>query len=829
MNVENKTKIPLIGELAELRSEITKLENSELDQIQTSIVNKFSSSYECFSMVNSEAQALHRNQQQLLKSKKYHISDLIDIPLLQQLFDSFYELTGIMHAILDAENNIISSTGWEDICTKFHRICTETEQRCKESDSYIAKHLYDGPYIGYKCLNGLMDYATPIVVEGQHLATIFMGQLLHEPPDEEFFHQQARDFGFEEVSYIKALHKVNIVPESQVKHIMKFYSKLGQILANMGLERMNRMEVAEDKFYKSFQCCPDPISITSFKDGRYFEVNDAWEIVTGYKRDEAVGRTGTDLGIWNSLAERELMLNQIKQRGSLRNLETQFRMRSGDIRIFLVSAEIIYIGDTPHLLCVHKDITDRKQFEEALRLSEERFSKAFNASPVTMTITTCEDGRFITVNDSFCRFIGYSRDEILERTSTELGIWVDETKRPIIKQAIFNKESVRNMETLFRTKSGEERLGLYSAERIDIKGETCLINILIDITEHKQAEQEIRYLSFYDKLTGLYNRAFFEEELKRLDTERQLPLSLFMGDVNGLKMVNDALGHQEGDRLLIAVADLLRKSCRREDIVARWGGDEFIILLPNCDNRTAAKVFERIKQACQHINDLPIETSISLGLSIKTHPSQDIREIIKDAEDKMYRNKLLESRSARSTFLTSLEKTLWTRSHETREHCQRMREIAQKIGQAINLPDSELDNLKLLAALHDIGKIAIPNSILENPGKLSPEEWDTIKKHPEIGYRIALSSPEMAPIAEAILHHHERWDGTGYPLRLKGEAIPLISRIIAIADTYDVMINGRPYQKAFSKEEVWAEIKRCAGTQFDPDLARKAYEVFVEQ
>jgi len=138
-----------------------------------------------------------------------------------------------------------------------------------------------------------------------------------------------------------------------------------------------------------------------------------------------------------------------------------------------------------------------------------------------------------------------------------------------------------------------------------------------------------------------------------------------------------------------------------------------------------------------------------------------------------------------------------------------------------------MDDLKLLASLHDIGKIAIPNSILDKPGRLTAEEWDLIKKHPEIGYRIALSSPEMAPIAEAILHHHEHWNGGGYPLGLKSENIPILARILAIADTYDVMVNGRSYQPAVSPQEVWEELKRCAGTQFDPQLVIKTIEVLA--
>lgn len=818
MKDEEKSKEQLIIELSELRKEIIELK--EVKEHQSAHFSKENS--KPFISYAPEGQSKHNSL------KKFHISELIDISLLQQLFDSFFELTGIMHAMLDAENNIISSTGWEDICTNFHRRCAQTEARCKQSDSFIKEHLQDGPYIGYQCLNGLIDYATPIVVEGQHLATIFMGQLLHQPPDEDYFRRQAQEFGFDEAAYLKALHHVKIIPEKHIKHIMKFYSKLAQVLTSMGLERMRRMEAAEDKFYKAFHCSPEPTTIVTLQEGRYFEVNESWENITGYRRDEAIGHTASELNFWVSPDDPGLIIKKVRKQGNIRNLEISFRMKSGDIRYFLFSAELIDIAGTNHLLCVHKDLTDRKKIEDALRLSEERFSKAFNTSPVTMSISTFDNGRYISVNESFCRVVGYSHQEIIGRTAYELGIWPDLTFRQMVKHKIMQNESIRDMEIRFRKKTGELRLGLFSAERIDVDGEICLLNVLNDITERKQAEEKIKFLSFYDKLTGLYNRAFFEEELKRLERSRQLPLSLLMGDVNGLKMVNDALGHQEGDNLLISVAELLKKSCRKEDIVARWGGDEFILLLPMCDSKAAAKIIQRIKNNCQNINDLPIQTSISLGWAMKSYPTQDIRDIIKEAENMMYRNKLLESRSARSTFLVSLEKTLWTRSHETEEHCQRMQEIAQKIGEAINLPDSELNNLKLLAALHDIGKIAIPNSILDKPDKLSREEWETIKKHPEIGYRIALSSPDMAPIAEAILYHHERWDGTGYPLKLKGENIPLISRIIAIADTYDVMINGRPYQKAVSKEAVCAEIERCAGSQFDPDVARKAAKVFLE-
>lgn len=753
----------------------------------------------------------------------YRFLDLVDISLIDQLFNSFYLMTGLQYSILDTENNILVMKGWQDICTKFHRVCPSTEARCKQSDSYIFDHLEDGLYVAYKCLNGLMEYATPIIVEGRHLATIYLGQVLHSPPDEYYFRQQAKTYGFDEESYVDALRKVPIFPEDSIKSIIEFYAQLGRLLANMGLERIRQL-----KFVQTLCNNVQAISITTLDEGRFVQINDAWAETMGYTPDEIIGLTSSELNIWLDSDNRDSIIQRIKDEGRIRNADNAFRNKSGDIVESSLSAEIIDIGGKPHLLVVSKDITDQIKAREALRLSEERFSKAFNANPNPELISTLEEGRIIEVNDACCGLFGYSRDEFLNRTVFELGIWSDPADRHKIKDLLLKDELISGIEVFFRRKSGEKWLALFSSVRIDVNGEACLLSNATDITDRKKAEEEIRFLSFHDKLTGLYNRAFFETELKRLDSRRNLPLSLIVGDVNGLKRINDALGHQEGDKILMAVAAILKESCREEDLIARWGGDEFIILLPQCDYYTALRIVERINNNCNPIDILPIQTSISLGLASKTLPSCDIREVIKEAEDKMYRQKLLNDKSTRNSFIVSLENTLWTRSHETKEHCERIQKIAQIIGKAIDLTDSELDNIKLLSVLHDIGKIAIPNSILEKPGKLTHEEWDAIKKHPEIGYRIALSSPDIAPIAEAILHHHERWDGTGYPLGLIGEEIPLISRIIAIADAYDVMIIGRPYQKAYAKEEVWAEIERCAGSQFDPVLVRKAIEVFVE-
>jgi diguanylate cyclase (GGDEF)-like protein/putative nucleotidyltransferase with HDIG domain len=394
-------------------------------------------------------------------------------------------------------------------------------------------------------------------------------------------------------------------------------------------------------------------------------------------------------------------------------------------------------------------------------------------------------------------------------------------------QVIAEKSKYDYEYKIIRVNTGEERW-VHVLGDIEFNDQSQPVRLIVtvqDITKRKKAEEEIVYLSYHDKLTNLYNRRFYEEEVKRLDKKRNLPISIIIGDVNGLKFVDDAFGHDKGDVLLKKAAALIQKACRSDDIVARWGGDEFVILLPKTDSLEAEKIVERIKESYSKEQVNALSVSISFGWDTKREVNEDILKILINAEDYMYKRKIVESKSMRGNIINTIINTLHEKNPREELHSKRVSEICQSIGKEMGFSDLQVNKLKIIGLLHDIGKITIEEGILNKPRKLTDHEWNKIKRHPDIGYRILSSSYDMEELADCILAHHEKWDGTGYPKGLKGEAIPIVARIITLADSYDAMTSERPYRNALNEEEIIEEIRKKAGKQFDPEIAR----LFVEK
>ncbi len=566
----------------------------------------------------------------------------------------------------------------------------------------------------------------------------------------------------------------------------------------------------------------------------YNILNDSWDYVApqaerilGYDPQEWV-----NLQFWvdNLHPEDKLWAKNYcfdcTKRGEDHTFEYRFFKKDGDI-VWLrdeVSVEM-HEGKPIKLRGLMIDITERKKAQEKLKEENQWLESLFKSASYPIAVVD-KNHCVIDINNNFIELFKYKLEEIKGK---DLDDVLDK-----------GKENTANRKLTYQLLNGNKVEG--EGTRYDKEGKPveCIFKgipvivddkfiggyaIYIDITERKKREEKIQYMGLHDSLTGLYNRTFLEEEIISLNIDSQLPFSLVMADLNGLKLINDTYGHSKGDKVLIETVDILKNTFRKNDTIIRYGGDEFVILLPQTTEEEVQQIIGRIKKQSAEFQvgekeEDTIPISISLGYAVKNTVSVNIYEILKKAEDRMYKDKLLESRSTKSHIVKTLVRTLQEKSQETEEHARRMNTLAVALGDLIGLPHSEKDRLSLLATLHDIGKTIISKKILTKPKKLTPEEWEEILQHPSAGYRICSATEEFSHIALEVLSHHERWDGKGYPRGIKGKEIPLLARIISIVDAYDVMTHGRPYKEAISSKEAQKELTRCAGSQFDPGLVK---------
>jgi len=462
----------------------------------------------------------------------------------------------------------------------------------------------------------------------------------------------------------------------------------------------------------------------------------------------------------------------------------------------------------------HREIASR---ESTLRLITE------NMLDVICQIDSFGNVRYVT--PSFATVLGYAPSKVTGKAFTSFLQQQDSERIVAAISMGKGSESVHKLEFQFVHADGHavwvESVGktFYDADGLFAGGVVCAR----EISDRKKMEERLRHMSMYDSLTGLYNRASFEEAMRQ--KSRPENTALIVCDVDGLKLVNDTMGHEAGDRLLTSVGSVIRSSFREEDFVSRIGGDEFAILLSGQAAQNAAQAVRRLRAAIDSHNESSVAVSISLSIGFASTADTDRADLFKVADDAMYREKLHRRQSVRSHSLNILLKALETRDFIAEGHAKRLHRQVSIMGEAFGLSEQRIAELCLLAQFHDIGKVGVPDNILFKNAPLDPEERREMQKHSEIGHRIALSSPDLVPIADWILKHHEWWNGNGYPFGLAQEEIPLECRILAIVDAYDAMTNDRPYRQALSHEVALAELRNHAGIQFDPRLV----DLFIEK
>ena len=603
-----------------------------------------------------------------MKSK---ILEYVDFEKANTLLEGFNQSTGFVTAIVDLEGNTLSKSGWRQLCTEFHRKNSKTAANCIVSDTELANKMLEvEKFHFYKCRNGLVDVAIPIIIRGEHIANLFTGQFFFEEPDISFFKNQAKRYGFDERSYLKALSEVPVVSKEKVEVSMNFLKDITQMIIEMTAEKMDQLELTETIKASESALLQSQVqlmqTVYDLLESQRLAHLGTWRL--NLETDQVVWSEelykmyGFDPTIpplpyaehmkifspesWEKLST-ALELTRIT--GIPYDLELQMASKDGSSRWMWVRGEAVKnaTGKITELRGAAQDISERKVANDLLMESEVKFKAVSELSPLAIYASSGSEQKAIFTNKAFHEMFGFSIEDVPTVGHWWIRAFPDEEYRKqvfdrwidsIDKSNKSNKD-VEPLECICTCKDGSEKSIVWVGKTLG--NEFWAFGY--DLTEVKKFEDELKYMSYHDQLTGLYNRRYFEAELKKLDTDENLPISIIMCDVNGLKLINDSFGHSSGDDVLIKTSKVIKESCRAVDVVTRLGGDEFVVILPRTSPEDTNVIMNEIKKTLFKEKVFEINISISMGVDTKTNRGQSIVEILQNAENYMYRHKLYEN------------------------------------------------------------------------------------------------------------------------------------------------------------------------------------------
>ena len=445
-----------------------------------------------------------------------------------------------------------------------------------------------------------------------------------------------------------------------------------------------------------------------------------------------------------------------------------------------------------------------------------------------VVVIDAETSQIVYVNEKILSITGYSSKAIIGNLCHSLLCPAEKGKCPIRDLG----HNVDNSERQMVCSNGIMISIIKTAVIIEVEGRKYIVESVVDNTERKlikdtleneiikrkELQEKYEYLAYHDYLTGIYNRRFFKEEFSRKKIKDNFLLGIILGDVDGLKVCNDTFGHAEGDKRLKDITNKIRKVIDPKDIFARIGGNEFAVLVTQTSEEKLRGYMDYIAENVNRSTEDGNFSSVSFGYGLQRNENDGIDDLLKEAAHFMHKRKYYNQRSASGNMVRVIMQTLFEKSVREKEHSERVGLFCKAIAQKMGMKKEAVNKIWIAGLLHDIGKIGIEEEILNKPGKLNDKEWEIIKTHTARSARILENTVEYKDLATIVLSHHERYDGKGYPYGLKGEEIPIESRIIAVADSYDAMTQERTYRQTVSKETAIKEIESCSGTQFDPDV-----------
>lgn len=557
------------------------------------------------------------------------------------------------------------------------------------------------------------------------------------------------------------------------------------------------------------------------------DVNDAYCRMSGYTREEILGTHISEHTAVDGEDSILTLAQGVHEKGS-ELFESRHAMKDGTI--FDVEISVSSSGPRDKMLINFiRDITERKQLESYFLIEKDLFKNTLH-SAADAVISTDPMGKVIIMNGMAESLTGWTQEEASGRFLEEIvsvidvkGVKLNNVAYDCVKE---NRTIELSKDYKLVTREGHEVFIELNAAPITGSENkiTGAVVMFKDVTRRREEMKNIEDLSFRDALTGLFNRRYLDETISRLGDEMSLPLTIMVIDVNGLKLTNDAFGHTMGDTLLKAVARICKDVTRQGDSIYRTGGDEFVLLLPNSDRSQAKALKDRIVSMASKTTIDSLTVSLAIGYSVMKSEEEKFDEVFAEADNNMYRNKLKYGKHMKKKTIDKLLTKLNRKNSEASIHTKEVSRYAEEMGMAMNLSASEVEKLKMAGLLHDIGKVMVPAEILVKSAKLTERETLQVRKHSEIGYQLLKEVDEYKHLADIVLSHHEWWDGTGYPRRLKGEEIPLGARIISISDAYETMTGKRSYTNPMTVEDAISELRACAGVQFDPELV----ETFIQ-
>lgn len=617
------------------------------------------------------------------------------------------------------------------------------------------------------------------------------------------------------------------------------------------------------------------------KESRFIAVNEPLAKAAGMTSEDMVGKM--DLGIWpRKLAEKYRADDkEIIKTGKQKFIEEPIVHKDGTTQFLETVKSPIYNdkGEVIGTVGIARDITERNKLQEQIEVSEEKYRRFFEEANDAIFIADAGTGKILDANARAQILLGRTKDEICRMHQSQLHPPEEAERYKAIFKEDASKGRSTHVEAEVINKKGEITPISINASIQELGGRKVVIGIFRDMSEFKRIEKEKKEaeaLALIDPHTQLYNYRYLQ---RRLYSEFEAAkrhgtlLSVLMVDIDYFKSINDTYGHEYGDVVLQEFATVLQHASRGIDVVARFEGEGFAIILPDTDEKGAVSFAERIQNIMKKHRFGKHKVRLMVSIGVTSYPAEGINSVdklitnvdkcvqlakekggstifvyeqlrhkgpkasmidrdsqkrVKEVSRKFF--KLLQ-RNRQNTIeaVYALAHTVGAKNAYTEEHSEDMVHYATEIGRRLKMPEEELEDLKHGAMLHDIGKLGISDKILLKRGKLTKKEFEVIKRHPHIGADIIRPVHFLKSVVPIILHHHERFDGTGYSSRLKGEEIPLGARIVAIVDVYQALVSNRPYRKAYSKKEALEIIKEESGRHFDPKITKVFLEILSRE